>query len=179
MNKKSKSNVWLYGLLLLILISIGYAALTANLTIQGTTKLGGNTWNVQLENIHDEVLHGATLDSATAINGDTLTFSVTLAKPGDYYEFKVDVTNNGGIDAKIGTAPVINGFTPEQLELASYSIKYSDNSDIALNDELPINQTKTIVVRVEFRDDIANDDLPTTLTTLNTLSLTLNYVQNT
>lgn len=179
MKRNKNNNIWLYGLLLIVLISIVYAALTSNLTIQGTARLGGNTWGVVLENIHDEVFHGATLDNATAINGDTLTFSVTLAKPGDYYEFKVDVTNEGGIDAMIGTTPTINGFTAQQLEIASYSIKYSNGDNIALNDVLLTGQTKTITVRVAFKDDIDNEDLPANLTTLATLSLTLNYVQNT
>ena len=176
---RRKNNYTVIIILLFLLISIGYAALTANLQIQGITHLSGNTWDVHLENIDNIVNNGATVNSAPSINDNTLSFNVTLGKPGDYYEFTVDVKNDGGIDAALGQAPTLTGFTEEQLELATYSITYNDTAvgSVAAGDTLAHGAYKTIMVRVEFLTDIDEEDLPSTEVTLNTLTLQLNYVQ--
>ena len=96
---KKKHNYTFLVMLLLLAVSIGYSALTVNLKIQGVTRLSGNTWDVHLENIDNIDSKGATVNSEPVINNNILTFNVTLAKPGDYYEFTVDVKNDGGIDA--------------------------------------------------------------------------------
>lgn len=179
--KEKKKSYVLLVLLLLLLVSVGYAALTANLQITGTTKLKGNTWDVHLENVAGIVNNGAIVNTAPTINAtaDALTFDVTLGKPGDYYEFTVDVKNAGGIDAKLASVPTLTGFTAAQLELATYSITYGGTavSSIAAGDQLASSAKKTIKVRVEFKSDIDEDDLPGTETTLNDITLQLNYVQ--
>ena len=60
---------------------------------------------------------------------------------------------------------------------------YNDTAatSVAAGDTLPStsgSNTKTIKVKVEFKSDVANADLPSTDVELTDLSLTLNYVQD-
>lgn len=179
MKKKSGKKVVLSLLALLLLtITVGYAALSTTLNINGTSKINNATWDVHFANL--EVTSGsvsatkaATIDSATEID-----YNVELIKPGDFYEFTVDVTNTGTIDAKLGAAPILNGVSAEQDVYTNYTVTYSDNTAIHANDKLAAGATKKLKVRVEFdRENITNSQLPTEAQTLN-LTFAMNYVQD-
>lgn len=179
MKKKSGKKVVLSLLALLLLtITVGYAALSTTLNINGTSKINNATWDVHFANL--EVTSGsvsatkaATIDSATEID-----YNVELIKPGDFYEFTVDVTNTGTIDAKLGEAPILNGVSAAQNVYTNYTVTYSDDTAINANDKLAAGATKKLKVRVEFdRENITNSQLPTEAQTLN-LTFAMNYVQD-
>ena len=181
MKKKSGKKVVLSLLALLLLtITVGYAALSTTLNINGTSKINNATWDVHFANL--EVTSGsvsatkaATIDSATEID-----YNVELIKPGDFYEFTVDVTNTGTIDAKLGDAPILSGVSAEQDVYTNYTVKYTDNdTDTAINanDKLAAGATKKLKVRVEFDRNITNSQLPTEAQTLD-LKFAMNYVQD-
>lgn len=182
--KDKRKTIVIIALVLLFVVTIGYAALTAQLQVDGTTKIKGNTWDVHLGNIANISSQGATVTTAPTLsnNNQTVTFNVTLAKPGDYYEFTVDAINAGGIDAKLASAPTLQGLTTNEQKFAIYTVTYNDTAaaSVAAGDTLPATGTtsKTIKVRVEFKSDVANADLPSSDVTLTNLSLTLNYVQD-
>ena len=178
MKKKSGKKVVLSLLALLLLtITVGYAALSTTLNINGTSKINNATWDVHFANL--EVTSGsvsatkaATIDSATEID-----YNVELIKPGDFYEFTVDVTNTGTIDAKLGDAPILSGVSPEQDVYTNYTVTYSDDTAINANDKLAAGATKKLKVRVEFDRNITNSQLPTEAQPLN-LTFAMNYVQD-
>ena len=178
MKKKSGKKVVLSLLALLLLtITVGYAALSTTLNINGTSKINNATWDVHFANL--EVTSGsvsatkaATIDSATEID-----YNVELIKPGDFYEFTVDVTNTGTIDAKLGAAPILNGVSAEQDVCTNYTVTYSDDTAIHANDKLAAGATKKLKVRVEFDRNITNSQLPTEAQTLD-LKFAMNYVQD-
>ena len=182
--KDRKKTIIIVALALLFIITIGYAALTAELQVDGTTKIKGNTWDVHLGNVANITSQGATVTTAPTLsnNNQTVTFNVTLAKPGDYYEFTVDAINAGGINAKLESAPTLTGLTTAEQKFATYTVTYNNTAatTVAAGDTLPATgaNTKTIRVRVEFKSDVANEDLPASDVTLTNLSLTLNYVQD-
>ena len=182
--RDNKKGIVLVALGLLFLVTIGYAALTAQLTVDGTTKIKGNTWDVHLGNIGNISSQGATVTTAPTLsnNNQTVTFNVTLAKPGDYYEFTVDAINAGGINAKLASTPTLQGLTTDEQKFATYTVTYNNTAatSVSAGDTLPTTgtSTKTIRVRVEFKSDVANEDLPASDVTLTNLSLTLNYVQD-
>ena len=177
---KKKSNrkfVLLVLALLLFTITVGYAALSTTLNINGTSKINNATWDVHFANL--EVTSGsvsatkaATIDSATEID-----YNVELIKPGDFYEFTVDVTNTGTIDAKLGDAPILNGVSAAQDVYTNYTVTYSDDNAINANDKLAAGATKKLKVRVEFDRNITNSQLPTEAQPLN-LTFAMNYVQD-
>ena len=178
MKKKSGKKVVLSLLALLLLtITVGYAALSTTLNINGTSKINNATWNVQFKNLtvtpgSVSATKAATIDSATEID-----YNVELIKPGDFYEFTVDVTNTGTIDAKLGEAPILSGVSAEQDVYTNYTVTYSDDTAINANDKLAAGATKKLKVRVEFDRNITNSQLPTEAQTLD-LKFAMNYVQD-
>ena len=177
---KKKSNrkfVLLVLALLLFTITVGYAALSTTLNINGTSKINNATWDVHFKNL--EVTAGsvsatkaATIDSATEID-----YNVELIKPGDFYEFTVDVTNTGTIDAKLGEAPILSGVSAEQDVYTNYTVTYSDDTAIHANDKLAAGTTKRLKVKVVYDKNITSNQLPTTAQPLN-LTFAMNYVQD-
>ena len=96
---------------LLLFLSIGFAYLTANLDVTGTIAFRENTWDVHLDNI---VVEEYSLDADTpTINTDkdTVNFNISFTRPGDYYEFYVDVVNAGTMDASLEST-VKSSFVP-------------------------------------------------------------------
>ena len=170
MKKKSGKKVVLSLLALLLLtITIGYAALSTTLNIKGTSKINNASWNVHFDNLavtsgSVSATKAAAIDSATT----TIDYNVELTKPGDFYEFTVDVTNTGTI---------LNGVSTEQDVYTNYTVTYSDNTAIKANDKLAAGATKKLKVRVDFDKNITNSQLPTDAQTLN-LTFAMNYVQD-
>ena len=94
-------------------LSIVYAALSTILDINGSAEISAANWNIYLNNIQ---LNSNSVTSNIPIINDsrTVSFSTTLSKPGDFYEFTVDVVNAGSIDALIEKIEVICDITAEQ-----------------------------------------------------------------
>jgi hypothetical protein len=167
MRNKKKNRILLL-LVLLLGISIGFAALATTLKINGTANIGKNTWDVHWANVGDiqkssttTITTGATVDS----NDNTkVNFEVTLNQPGDYYEFQVDAVNAGTIDAM---ANIVSKTTVPSY--ASLTVKYADGEEINKYDllakapdptaEPPVYTTERVKVRIEFKRDIDEDDL--------------------
>ena len=164
--------------LILLGLGLGYASLQTNLNITGTTTLKDNRWDIHLENVsvNNESVSASTPTINT--NRDTVTYSVTLNKPGDFYEFTVDAKNDGSIDGMISNvSSKLNDVEITTLPTAlSYSLTYSDGVAIANNHLLSAGDKVTYKLRVGYRTDITASDLPETEQTLN-FSFTVTYVQ--
>lgn len=178
---KKKSNrkfVLLVLALLLFTITVGYATLSTTLQINGTSKINNAAWNVHFANLNVTkgsvaATKAAAIDSATT----TIDYNVELTKPGDFYEFTVDVTNAGSINAKLSAIPTLGGVSTEQDVYINYTVTYSDGKAIGANDKLAAGETKKLKVKVEFDENITSNQLPTTAQTLN-LKFAMNYVQD-
>lgn len=174
MSSRIKKNKKLLLVILLLVVSIGYALLSANLTINGNSKIAGQTWSIHWDNV--QVTDGSVSlgnDDSDALitsnNTTEVTYEVTLSKPGDFYEFTVDAVNDGTVDGmindivstyKIGdgeTTIITDNNLPSYL---IYSVSYGDGIALAENHELKAGQTETYKVRVEFKRDISNNELP-------------------
>ncbi len=53
---KNKKSLKITLAVILLVISIGYALLNANLTINGTSNFARTTWNIHFENLHDNTI---------------------------------------------------------------------------------------------------------------------------
>ena len=187
MRRSRSKNILIYLLLiLLVCLSIGYAFLTQELTINGTSKVGANSWSIYFDNL---VLNSNNVslsqgDVAVSINQTTLTdvsYTITLQKPGDFYEFTVDVVNGGSIDAMVGTiSSKLNNVEIDSTHplpsYLNYSVTYSDGVEIAPNQLLVHGTSDTYKVRVEYKLDVTTDDLPSESQTL-FLNFGVEYVQ--
>ena len=102
-------------------LSIAYASLSTVLEISGSTRVTATNWDIHLANV--KVTNGSVSANTPQISGtSTLSFDVDLNIPGDFYEFTVDVVNDGAIDAMIDSFVITPNLTNEQ---AKY-IKYED-----------------------------------------------------
>lgn len=176
-NGKSKKNLVIVAILLIVVaMSVGYAALSTTLNITGTANISTVGWDVHFANI--KVTSGSvTATTAASINSATtaVNYAVTLNKPGDFYEFTVDVVNGGTLDAKLSTI-TLGGLTTAADVYTNYTATYSDGTTIKQNDTIAAGATKTIKVRVEFDKNISNSQLPTSATNLS-LTVATTYVQ--
>ncbi|MGN1301328.1 MAG: hypothetical protein ACI4U9_02215 [Clostridia bacterium] len=94
--KKSKKNYAIIALVVVLLaLAIGYAAFSANLTIDGTAT--GGKWDVKFTAAAiNEANHGT-----ANFTDDTVTVNATLGFPGDGCTVTATITNNGGVPAKL------------------------------------------------------------------------------
>ena len=170
----------LYMVLSVLVLSIFtltmvYAALSTTLNINGQAEVNAANWDIHLDNV---VLNSssATATAPTITNSTTATFSTTLTKPGDFYEFTIDVVNNGSIDAMIDSVTKTPTLTATQAKYLNYIVEYQNGDAITTKQLVSKNSYVRLLVKVEFRKDISASDLPTTSETLN-LSFTVNYTQ--
>ena len=166
-------------IVLLLGISLGYALLTTNLNILGVSEILNPTWDIHFENV--SVKSGSVTAPTPTIDTDqtTVSYSVTLNTPGDYFEFTVDAVNAGTIDGMITeiSSTLNNVEIEDNLPSAlEYSITYADGVKLAEHQLLASGESETYRVRVGYKTDIDASDLPSTEQTLN-LTFTITYQQ--
>ena len=157
---------------LILFLSIGFAYLTANLDVTGTIAFRENTWNVHLDNI---VVEEDSVDADTpTINTDkdTVNFNISLTRPGDYYEFYVDVVNAGTMDATLDST-VKSTLTGNYLTNLNYNVTYYSDRALTKGDLLRVGCKERIKVRVEYKYDV---DSYTKLDDIN-LFFKVNYIK--
>lgn len=157
--------------------ALGYSYLNETLTVEGNTDIYKNSWNIHFKSDTFTVLENSSivLENPTFTDNETkLNFGINLDKPGNKYEFTVDIKNDGSIDGKLASINI------EGLENASnyldYSITYDDGVEIKQGDALRFNTKETIKVSLEFKKDITANDLLNNDTFLN-LTLDFKYEQ--
>ena len=114
-DKKSKVLIWCLALLLVM--AVGYALFSENITINGTaTAKGDFDISFACELLTEDFTYGEdTYISGTIggtgeciINGQTITMTSTLTKPTDIVSYKVTLTNTGSIPAVLKTVDSSN-----------------------------------------------------------------------
>ena len=169
-------------------LSIGFAALQTQLTVNGTAEVtGGTKWDVKFVTSSLSKVEAGTATgtnptvAATSVSG----FKATLKKPGDKVTYYFQVTNAGSFDAKldsitIGTPTCSTAAFCSNLK---YTFAYTTASGgvagtvPAVNDTLAANETKWLVLSVEYLASADASTLPSTTVTVSGLSATMNYVQ--
>ena len=181
LNFNIKDRKMLYGILTIALVcvfslTIVYAALSITLNITGSAEVVASSWDIHLDNI--KVTSGSVSGTTPSITSPTTaSFSTTLNMPGDFYEFTIDVVNDGTIDAMIDGITKTPTLTEAQAKYLNYIIEYQNGESINTKQLVAKNSFVRLKVRVEYRKDITASDLPTTSETLN-LAFTVNYVQS-
>ena len=157
-------------------LTVVYAALSVTLNITGNAQVNAASWDIHLENV--KVDSGSISNTVPVITSNTTaTFTTTLKNPGDYYQFTIDVVNNGSIDAMIDSVSKSPTLSETQAKYLNYIIEYENGESINTKQLVSKESFVRLKVRVEFRKDVIASDLPTTSETLN-LAFTVNYVQS-
>ena len=169
-NPKDKRIVFSVIILVLLLlgISVGYAALSTTLNINGSSRINNARWDIHFENLqfNSESVSLSNGDVIPTINTSTLTevtYSITLNNPGEFYEFTVDARNSGTIDGMVsGVSSKMNNSEITILpSFLNYSVTYDDGEVIQANHALYAGEKETYKIRVEYRSDITANQLPT------------------
>ena len=176
--KRKKYKGVLLLVVLLMAITVGFALLSTTFNINGETRINDSEWDVHFANLVPKT-GSVTPDTAAYITDDELNinYAITLDKPGDFYEFTVDVVNAGTIDAKLKALPTVEGVTPEQDAYVNYTFTHTNGSDILVGEEIKAGESENFKVRVEFDSSITDDSqLPKTDQSMD-LSVTMVYEQ--
>lgn len=119
--------------LAIISMSVGYAAFDTNLNISGSTTIQKANWDVHLENPVKTVNSTVTNEQVTIkprVNeaGTGVSFAVNM-KPGDVYEFTVDVKNAGSFNAKLSNYSLLATQGGQAVTVADGKMMY-ENADL-------------------------------------------------
>ena len=156
-----RSFVFMFLFLSLVSLTVGYAFLTTTMSIDGVSKMLEARWDIHFENL--EVTTGsvtATTD-ATITTPTSVTFAAQLENPGDFYEFTVDVVNEGTINAMIDSVNVLPVLTTEQQEYLEYVVTYINGVELAPRQRLDVNDSERILVRFLYKDGVDESVYPT------------------
>ena len=170
--KTNKRIIWISVIAVIISIAsieIAFAALSQDLTIEGSATLDPAQWKIRFDTTSlEKTVTGDAIGSTPTVSESAIqSFSVILTKPGDAVTYTFDVINEGTLNAKIGSiignpnslpAPFecnsINVTTGDEDEAKvcakiNYTLKYTNDS---------INNLSTGDLRDQFV--ATNDDLP-------------------
>lgn len=150
MKRKSKNVLLLIVIIAILGIGVGYAALSQNLILNGvTTTKKATDWDVKIDSIETEAANsGASEVSATkGEDGTTAEFAATLI-PGGSASFKVVISNNGTIPAKVGSFDI-----KSEGNNAKYT-QCSVTPDTGNAESLEGGKTHTFIVTMEYVGDV-------------------------
>ena len=154
MRRKNKSIYIVLIVVALIGITIGYAVINTTLNINGKSSISKNTWDVYFDNVvvKDDSVEAVKIPTVT--DKTTVDFEVALNLPGDYYEFTVDVVNNGTIDAMIESIEKFPELSEEQAKYLNYTVTYENGEAITTKQLVKKEEFVRLKVREELRKDI-------------------------
>ena len=157
-------------------LTIAYAALSTLLNIDGSAYLTSADWDLHFDN--PKVKAGSVNNDVPIITTPTtVTFFTSLKQPGDFYEFTIDIVNDGKIDAMIEKIEKIPELTDSQKRYLNYEVTYANGDALTVKQLVTKNSLVRLKIKIEFRKDVSSDDLPSVTENLN-LSLKLDYTQS-
>lgn len=178
-----------------VCLSVGFAALSTSLSINGSATVQSSTWSVRFLDGSLKVQTSSNVAGTVSATTPTLSattigdFSVTMKAPNDTVNYIFSVTNNGSYNAKISSitipTPTCSSTpTTEATKVCSklsYTLKYYDNNtvgaNVAKNDTLNAGTTKQMILTLNYSDSVTGADLPTADVTISSLGVTIIYVQ--
>lgn len=163
MNKRRISFI---VLILLLLITVGYATLSTILKVNGTTNLAEVSYLVIFDNVRLSGNNIHPTDTATIDSNDRtkMNFNLNLENPDDYFVIDFNMVNVGTLIARL--ARIDLGISdPDMMKLVN--IKILDENDQPLEEGLMIhfldNKIKHGKIKISYDlDDITLEDLNNT-----------------
>ena len=186
----------LYGLVIIALvlsivgISIGFASMSTELTINGTTTVVPATWKIKFQNLSKVTGDDANIITAPQITSDTHigNYALKLSKPGDKVVYKFEVANAGSLDAELTSytfaTPTITGTSTtaaaDETIVSNnliYTLTYNDaaHTPIQVGDNLDKEDSKELLLTVEY--DATATELPTNEVSVTGMDVTFVYGQ--
>ena len=146
------------SLLLVALITIGFGNFNMKDSLTSITNFNKSV-SIPYENV--EITKMSNEDNFSIENTkEGINYNLVLEKPGDYYEFTLDMVNNANYDVKI-TNLNLGNLTEKQKRYLEYKVTYLNGEIIKPNDIIKANSKITLKVSIYFKEDITAADLPT------------------
>lgn len=171
---KDKKNILIGALLFAVVaMSIGYAALSQTLNINGTATIAN--WDVEITNIESALTGTAEDKTDPSYTRTSATFDALLQTKGDTATYTITIENKGTIDAKLSSIE----FTPSAAEYGASPIIYSVESQPSANSTLAAGATTTVVIRATYDSSLTDEAIAALTETqkTKTISAVLEYVQ--
>ena len=182
MEKERGTKLLIISILFMLIIglTVVFAALSSSLNINGTAYLDASKWGIRFENLSSPTKIGSATTTGTARIDDAKSASITgmnvsLSTPGDKIVYTVDLVNKGTINAKIDNIEKTM-LTSEQQRYLTFKVTDDEGNEIKEGVILSAGELKKITITIEFIKDLAKEDLPTSTSTIS-LSYKLNFVQ--
>lgn len=171
-----KRVVFLVAVFFVMFVGIGYAYVKRTLNINNNTKISNLSWNLHLDSL-DVTAGSITPLSDTIVSQDnmSITSNLEFKNDGEFYEYTVDVVNDGSINAMIESVEGLT-LTNEQSKYFDYSATWADGTSILQNQQLPGGTREKIKVRISLKDNLTINDLPSESVDVK-FTLKLNYIQ--
>lgn len=174
-------------------LSLGFAAYSQTLTINGSGEVKASSWQVRFENL-SSVNKTGTANEVTAptINTNDTNigeYDVTFQTPGDSISYTFDIANNGTFDAEISSISIPtpectgngdNATTDAANVCANleYKLTYTDGgAPVSQNDTLNHGEKKNVTLTLTYKDTITAEQLPTDDVNIDNLSISIIYSQ--
>ena len=163
----------------ILVMSVGFAVYSSNITIGGKTTAKAASWKVNLDPATFVQKPGSENITKT-IEGTSMTYSAILPKPGSFCEFSIDVKNTGTFDAALKSL-TMSALDPTDAKYLTYEVTYGTEtyteSNLSLNVPLAaVSGTETVNVKVSYVQPENEAELPTSDKEVE-LTLTLGYEQ--
>lgn len=190
-NKKEKG-ILVALFLIVVLMTVGFAYYTQTLTINGTVTVKATKWLVCYESGDGSYVESANSKAASAhtLGSDAnqptdFSFTVTLNKPGDFYEATVKAHNYGSFDAELKQV-TLSSLTADQAKYLTYTVKYNNGTTYTATTSqleqavtgvtLNAGSAHPVTIRVEYVQPDNSSELPTEDQTI-TVTGKLDYEQ--
>ncbi len=146
--RKSKKNYAIIALVVILLcLAIGYAAFTANLTINGTAT-GTGTWEVKFVSAKmSDADHGT-----VSFTDDAVTVNAELAFPGDGCTVTVEIKNNGSMPAKLTGLELKAKDGETDFTSSDITVGYPDDIDVG-SEVIAAGETCPITISIKWNDN--------------------------
>ncbi len=137
---KSKTLIISAFILIILLMSVGYASLATNLNISGNAKITGR-WDIEITDIvATEVSAGCDAGTPT-YSGTMASFDASLNKPGDKVTYEVTIANLGTIDATLEEVLLLLDETNGSKAITFTTTKLSQNLNVGDTAKFTITAT--------------------------------------
>lgn len=194
MNDKNAKVVMVGAIIaMIVIVGVGFALFSENLSINGSGKVTASSWKVKFTNLSSATLVGKAQEVVTPTISDEDThigdYSVTFTNPGDSISYTFDVKNEGTFDAKVssivvntpsctGTGANATTDAANVCKNLTYTLTYADGSAIAAEDTLAAGATKSMKLVLTYSTSITASELPTNDVQISNLDATIVYSQN-